>query len=114
MHHLFKPIATHTDPEVAFREQNIPVSVRDHLQGFIESPENLSERIAAGPPAQTAPERWSGFEVVTLPLKAMGSTASSAVSFQHEHLMTSASAEGCATQTTDTAPNHDHLSFGGH
>ena len=103
-----------TDPEVAFWEENIPVPVRHHLEGFIESSKNLSERIAAGPPAQSAPKRWTGFEVITLALKAVGSSACGPMGLQDEHLMASASTESCTAQTADAAPNHDHLSFGGH
>ena len=114
LHHLLKTISADADPEVAFREENVPVPVGHHLDRFIESPKNLSERIVAGPPAQSTPERWTGFEVIALALKAMGSTTGCPMGLEHEHLMASTGTEGCTTQTADTAANHDHLGFGGH
>jgi len=114
LHHLLKAVGANTDPEVAFWEENIPIPVGHHLEGFIESPKNLSQRIVAGPPSQTTPQRWTGFEVIALALKAVGSTTGCPMGLQDEHLMASASTEGCTAQTADAAPNHDHLSFGGH
>ena len=45
-----------TDPKMAFRNKHIPVAIGDHLQRFIKRPENLGQRVAAGPATQAAPE----------------------------------------------------------
>jgi hypothetical protein len=114
VHHLLKTVSANADPKMTFREENVPVPVGHHLDRFIESPKDLSERIVAGPPAQTTPQRWTGFEVITLALKAVGSTTGCPMGLEHEHLMASTGTKGGTTQATDAAANHDHLGFGGH
>ena len=94
---------TDTDGTVTFRQQDI--------QSGTESSVDLPPRwlaapvsgIAAGPTAQSAPERGTGFEVEPVALKTVGCPGLM-VSFQNEHAASSPGTQGGTAKTPMPLP----------
>ena len=113
-HHLFETVGAHADAQVTFRKQHVPFAVGDHLKRFIQSFKDLSEGVVAGPATQTTPERRSGFELKSLPLKAMGRTTGMTMGLQDENIKPCPRTQRRTAQSADPAADHDHLMSGGH
>ena len=109
MNDILKPICPHRDPKIALRQQHIPTAVGDHFKRLIQRPEDLGQRIAAWPPAQTTPQGRSGFELITLTLKSMGSATGLIVGLKHQHIAAGPGTQGTATEPTDATADDHHI-----
>ena len=54
--HRQERLHPHPHPQAPLRQQQIPVVVFRHRQGFAHRPQHLGERVGGGPSAQTTPQ----------------------------------------------------------
>ena len=111
--HLQEGLHAHPHPQATLRQQQVPVLIRHHRQGFTHRLEHLGERVGGGPAAQAAPQGGPRFELEAAPTEAMGRATGNAMGLQHQHIKAVAGGDGAGAEAPQASADHDQVGLAG-